>query len=67
MNLNRKSEQFDDKQDTYIEKDEIIIKGSNIISNILKACKKNDIKIEINKEKFLETELVKIMPKWLLY
>jgi ribonuclease HI len=67
LNLNRKTEQFDDKQDTYIEKDEIIIKGSNIISNILKACKKNDIKIEINEEEFLETELVKIMPKWLLY
>ena len=59
--------QHDEKQDKFIEKDEIKINGSNIVPNLLRACKNNKISINIKDEDFLDSEMVKFMPKWLLY
>ena len=67
LKLNLKSYQYDDKQDEYKLKDHIKINGSNITPNFLKACKNNNIKVNINEEQFLDSEMVKFMSKWLLY
>ena len=59
--------QYDKKQDKFIEKDEIKINRSNIVFNLLRACKNNKISINIKVENFLDSKMVKFMSKWLLY